>query len=158
MSLMQRTIVTTLLATLLLGVSAQAEKLKGIYSGSGGLSQEVHRVVMMEFGEDGTVLIQQNWTGKDPQVWHGSWSQEGKQVKITFNPIKDKITLKPLVMEFKRSTLTPTSWDPDALGVMGPPKMAPFDGKNIKQHSVATCQGINTRDPSQNCETWSSRN
>ena len=38
-----------------------ADKLKGVYSGSGGFAPDVHRVLMMEFGEDGTAILQQNW-------------------------------------------------------------------------------------------------
>ncbi len=38
-----------------------AEKLKGFYSGSGGLSAEVHRVLIIEFAADGTAILQQKW-------------------------------------------------------------------------------------------------
>ena len=134
-----------------------ADKLKGVYSGSGGMTAEVHRVLMVEFAEDGTAILQQNWQGKDPQVWHARWAQEGKQVTVTFDPVKDQPAVKPLVCEFKRGTLTPTSWDADALGVLGPPKLTPFGGKNDKPHSVATCQSLNTGNPTQNCTTWDSR-
>ena len=134
-----------------------ADKLKGIYSGSGGMTAEVHRVVMVEFGEDGTAIIQQNWQGKDPQVWHARWAQDGKRVRITFEPVKDQPAIDPLTCEFKHGTLTPTGWDGKVLGVMGPPKLEPFGGRNVKQHSVATCQSLNTMNPSQNCVTWDSR-
>lgn len=155
---MRKVMFTALLTVFLGAVLARGEKLKGIYSGSGGMSEDVHRVVMIEFGEDGTALIQQNWTGKEPQVWHGRWTKDGKQVTISFDAEKNQPTPKPLLLQMKRSVLTPTSWDATLLGVLGPPKLSPFGGKNIKQHSVSTCQGINTRDPSQNCVTWSSRN
>ena len=134
-----------------------ADKLKGVYSGSGGMTSEVHRVLMVEFGEDGTAILQQNWQGKDPQVWHARWTQEGKQVTITFDPVKDQPAVKPLVCEMKHGTLTPTSWDANALGVLGPPQLTPFGGKNPQQHSVGTCQSLNTGNPSQNCTTWNSR-
>jgi hypothetical protein len=134
-----------------------AGRLKGVYAGSGGVSQEVHRVVMVEFGEDGSALVQQNWVGKDPQLWHARWSQDGKQIKIVFEAQKDQPVLDPLLLKMKGSTLTPTEWDVKALGVLGPPKLTPFGGSNIKQQSVATCQSMNSRDPSQNCVTWDSR-
>jgi len=134
-----------------------ADKLKGIYSGSGGLTAEVHRVLMVEFGEDGTAILQQTWQGKDPQVWHARWAKEGNQVTITFDPVKDQPVVKPLVCEMKRGTLTPTSWDTDALGILGPPKLTPFGGKNPQQQSVSTCQSMNVGNPSQNCTTWNSR-
>ncbi|MDE1176606.1 MAG: hypothetical protein PW789_08350 [Edaphobacter sp.] len=137
--------------------SLSSETLKGFYSGSGGLSQEVHRVIMIEFGEDGSALVQQNWVGKDPQVWHGRWTMDGKTVTVAFNAEKSESPQKPLVMEMKRSVMTPTSWDAATLGVLGPPKLAPFGGKNIKQHSVATCQAIRSSDASGHCTTWDSR-
>ena len=45
-----------LVAVMLVFVSTlnAAEKLKGVYSGSGGFTSEAHRVLMVEFGEDGT--------------------------------------------------------------------------------------------------------
>jgi hypothetical protein len=134
-----------------------AEKLKGVYSGSGGMTAEVHRVLMVEFGEDGTAILQQNWTGKDPQIWHGRWVQDGKQVRITFDAVKDQPAVDPLICEMKHGTLTPTAWDAKALGLLGPPPLAPFSGKNVKQHSVATCQSLNSGNPSNNCTTWDSR-
>ncbi|WP_035352895.1 hypothetical protein [Edaphobacter aggregans] len=134
-----------------------AEKLKGVYSGSGGLTAEVHRVVMVEFAEDGTAIIQQNWTGKDSQVWHARWTQDGKKLTITFDAVKDKPAIEPLLCDLKRGTLVPTSWDAKVLGVMGPPQLTPFGGKNVQQHSVATCQSLNSGNPSHNCVTWDSR-
>jgi hypothetical protein len=159
MSAMKTRSINTALAVIMF-VSATlhaAEKLKGIYSGSGGFSQEVHRVLMVEFGEDGTAILQQNWDGKEPQVWHAKWTQEGKVVNVIFDVPKDAAAIDPLVCEVKRGELIPTKWDVKSLGLLGPPKLTPFGGKNVKQHSVATCQGMNTRDPSQNCSTWNSR-
>ena len=148
-----------LVAVMLLSVSTlhAAEKLKGVYSGSGGFTAEAHRVLMVEFGEDGTAILQQSWTGKDPQIWHARWVQDGKQVRITFDPVKDQPAVDPLVCEMKHGTLTPTSWDAKELGLMGPPPLTPFSGKNVKQRSVATCQSLNSGNPSNNCVTWDSR-
>src|SRR5215469_11864061 len=70
------------------------KKLKGFYGGSGGITPDVYRVVMVEFGEDGSAIVQQNWTGKDQQVWHTRWTQNGKQVKIVFDSVKDAETPK----------------------------------------------------------------
>src|SRR5580704_1062604 len=107
-----------LAAVLLVPVWAYADKLKGFYSGSGGVTQEVHRVVMIEFGADGTALVQQSWVGKDPQTWHAHWTQEGDLVTVKFDAVKDKTAVDPLVFNFKRGTLTPTSWDATTLGVL----------------------------------------
>ena len=134
------------------------KKLKGFYGGSGGITPDVYRVVMVEFGEDGSAIVQQNWTGKDQQVWHTRWTQNGKQVKIVFDSVKDGETPKPLLFDFKNGTLTATDWDVQTLGIGGPPKLTPFGGKNPRPATAAPCQSINSRDPATNtCPTWDSR-
>jgi hypothetical protein len=144
-------------------LSAHAEKLKGFYSGSGGFSSEVHRVVLIEFAEDGTAILQQKWVGKDAETWHAHWTRDGKRITVTYdadNPAHtqtNKPIPAPLVFNFKHSTLTPTSWDATTLGPLGPPQLTPFAGKNVQTHSVASCQALNTTDPTQNCITWDSR-
>lgn len=159
MSAMKIRSITSIVVVMMFASAAlhAVEKLKGIYSGSGGFSQEVHRVLMVEFGEDGTAILQQNWEGKEPQIWHAKWTQNGKEIQVVFDVPKDSAAIDPLVCEIKHGVLVPTKWDAKSLGLLGPPQLTPFGGKNVKQHSVATCQGINTRDPSQNCTTWSSR-
>jgi hypothetical protein len=134
-----------------------AEKLKGFYSGSGGIAQEVHRVLIIEFAADGTAILQQKWHDKDPQTWHARWKQDGKLVTLTYDPAKDAQPPTPLVFNFKHGTLTASSWDSTTLGPLGPPNLTPFGGKNPQVTSVATCQALNTTDPTQNCITWDSR-
>src|SRR3984957_21173378 len=131
-----------------------ADKLKGFYSGSGGMSSEVHQVVLVEFAEDGSAILEQNWVGKDPRVWHARWQKQGKVVTVTFDAVKDKPTPQPLLMKVNHGTLVPTSWDSTALGVLGPPNLTPFVGKNVQTDSVAGCATINTANPSFNCVTW----
>jgi hypothetical protein len=109
-----------------------AEKLKGFYSGSGGIAADVHRVLLVQFAADGTVILQQTWDNKPTQTWHAHWAQDGKEVKITFDPVKDGATPTPLMMKVDHGTLTATNWDATALGLLGPPKLAPFGGKNIQ--------------------------
>ncbi len=145
-----------LAAVLLVSGSARADKLKGFYVGSGGITAEVSRVVMIEFATDGTAIVQQNWVGKDPQTWHAHWTKDGGKVTVTFDPVKDKAAMEALVMTFKRGTLTPTSWDA-ALGVLGPPKLAPFSGKNIQTNSVASCKTLYTGNVADHCVQWDSR-
>jgi hypothetical protein len=137
--------------------AAHAGKLKGFYSGSGGITQDVHRVVLIEFAEDGTAILQQNWAGKDPQAWHAHWTQNGKQVTLTFDPVKGSPSLAPLALNIKRGSLVPTTWDSAALGVLGPPTLAPFGGKNVQTHSVAGCVTLNTHNPVGDCVQWDSR-
>jgi hypothetical protein len=146
-----------LAAALLVPVAAHADKLKGFYVGSGGITQDVSRVVLVEFATDGTAIVQQNWVGKDPQTWHAHWKQDGSTVRVTFDPVKDKAVMDPLVMTFKRGALTPTSWDTTVLGILGPPKLAPFSGKNIQTNSVASCNTLYTGNAADHCVQWDSR-
>jgi hypothetical protein len=131
-----------------------ADKLNGFYVGSGGLSQEVHRVLLIEFAADGTAILQQKWHDKDPQTWHAHWKRDKKTVTLTYD---DKPTPEPLVFTFKHGALTATSWDAPTLGVLGPPKLTTFGGKTPQVTSVASCQALNTTDPTKNCVTWDSR-
>jgi len=149
--------VLTLLAFLLAVGVAHADKLKGFYSGSGGISAEVHRVVMVQFAEDGTALVQQNWHDRDPQTWHARWVKQGNKVTLSFDPQKDTPAVAPLVMNMKHGSLVPATWDSAALGPLGPPTLAPFGGKNVLKHSVASCVSLNTLDPTRDCVQWDSR-
>jgi hypothetical protein len=160
MSAMRRISLVIVIAITLFagGVAHAASKLKGFYSGSGGISQDVFRTVMIEFHDDGTATVQQSWVGKDPQKWHARWKQEGKTVNFIFDAEKGQTALDPLLCDFKHGTLVPTKWDVKALGVLGPPKLMPFGGKVPKGGSAVPCQAINGRDPSsQHCPTWDSR-
>jgi hypothetical protein len=140
-----------------------AEKLKGFYAGSGGLSQEVHRVLIIEFAADGTAILQQKWHEKDPQTWHAHWKKKRNKLTITYDPAKDTSGIAPaaplpdpLILEIKHGALTATSWDAPTLGTLGPPKLTPFGGRNAQVTSVAPCQSLNTLDPTRDCVTWSS--
>ncbi len=156
---MNRSSLTTLaLIAVLISVPLHAaEKLKGFYSGSGGITAEVHRVLLVQFAADGTAIFQQTWDNKPTQTWHAHWVQDGKEVKVTFDSTKDQATPTPLMLKLDHGTLTATNWDATALGPLGPPKLAPFGGKNVQRVSVATCQSLNSRDPSADCATWDSR-
>jgi hypothetical protein len=136
-----------------------AAKLDGIYSGSGGLTPELHRVVLIVFADDGTALVQQNWDNKpDPEVWHARWTKQDDKVVLTFDPsAPGKPALKPLHLTLKRNTLTATDWDGQALGVLGPPQLRPFGGDLPHRATVNGCVSVNSRDPSQNCVNWGSK-
>ncbi|MGD0445469.1 MAG: hypothetical protein ABSA39_16150 [Edaphobacter sp.] len=150
-----------LFAALLPTPAHAAAKLKGFYSGSGGISAEVHRILIIEFADDGTALLQQKWHDKKPQTWHARWKQNGKTVTLTYEQAKDAPNPPPplpdpLVFTFKNDTLTATKWDTPTLGVLGPPLLTPFGGKVPKVSSVAACQSMNTLDPTRDCVTWGS--
>lgn len=146
-----------LVGFLAVGSAEAADKLKGFYSGSGGILAEVHRTLFVEFATDGTALLQQQWHDKDPQTWHAHWKRDGKTVTITYDAVKDVALPDPLIMTLKSGTLTATSWDLPTLGVLGPPKLAPFGGKNAQVGSVAGCVSLNTMNPTGTCVTWSSK-
>ena len=143
---------------LLIAASAHAEKLKGFYTGSGGLSEDVHRVVMVQFAEDSTALVQQNWDSGDSQVWHAHWIQQGNKVTITFDPQQKFPMVAPLVLNIKHGSLVPETWDSAVLGPLGPPALAPFAGKNVLKHSVAGCVSLANNDPTlRDCTQWETR-
>jgi hypothetical protein len=143
-----------LLGAMLSPAARADDKLKGFYSGSGGISPEVHRIVLIEFAADGTAILEQKWHGKHAQTWHAHWKREGKNVTLTYDAAKDSPVPDPLVIKIKNGTLVPTSWDVTTLGVLGPPKLTPFGGKNVQVNSVAGCVTLN--DPTHNCVTWGS--
>jgi hypothetical protein len=156
-----RTHPSALAALILLGAilatpAHAADKLKGFYAGSGGLSAEVHRVLIIEFAADGTAILQQKWHDKKPQTWHAHWKQEKNQVTITFDPAHHNPVPDPLILNIKSGTLIAASWDVTTLGVLGPPQLTPFGGKNSQAGSVASCQSLNTLDPTRDCVTWGS--
>jgi hypothetical protein len=148
-------VASLILLGLVLSSPAHADKLKGIYARSGCFSQDVSRTVFIEFGADVTALLQQQWHNKDPQTWHACWKQEKKN-HLTYNAVKDIPLPDPLIFAFKHGTLVPTSWDTTTLGLLGPPKLTRFGGKNAQVNSVAGCQSLNTADPSRYCTTWGS--
>ena len=153
-------IAAILLLGTLFALSAHAEDLKGFYAGSGGISADVHRVVLIDFAADGTALVQQKWHNKHLHTWHARWKRDRDTVTLTYEVARDTpkhATLPtPLVFTFKQGSLTATSWDAPTLGVLGPPNLTPF-GDNAKQHpSVASCQSLNTSDPTGDCITWKS--
>jgi hypothetical protein len=137
-----------------------ADKLKGIYAGSGGFSADVHRVLFIEFAADGTALLQQKWHEKDPQTWHAHWKQEKKKITLTYEAAKDTAKdtplPEPLIFNLKHGALVATSWDATTLGILGPPHLTPFGGQNPQVNSVAGCQSLNTLDPRRDCVTWGS--
>ena len=155
-SFMASIIVLLLALAWVLAVPAHADKLKGIYAGSGGFSQDVSRTLFIEFGADGTAILQQQWVNKDPQTWHAHWKQDKSKITLIYDAQKDAKLPDPLVFDFKHGNLTATSWDAPTLGILGPPKLTPFGGKNPQAGSVATCQSLNTADPSRYCTTWGS--
>ena len=120
--------VLVLLGAILSPATQAAEKLKGFYAGSGGIAQEVHRTLILEFAADGTAILQQKWHDKDPQTWHAHWKQQKKQVTLTFDPAHHNPVPDPLVFSIKGNTLTATSWDATTLGPLGPPPLTPFGG------------------------------
>ena len=148
--------VLVLLAATLSPAARAADKLKGIYAGSGGYSADVHRVLFIEFAADGTALLQQKWHEKDPQTWHAHWKQEKKKVTLTYDAEKNTPVPDPLVFNMKHGALVAASWDATTLGILGPPQLTPFGGNNPQVNSVAGCQSLNTLDPRRDCVTWGS--
>ena len=89
-----------------------------------------------------------------------SQDAEKKKVTLTYeaakNAAKDTPVPDPLILNIKNGALVAASWDATTLGVLGPPQLTPFGGKNPQVNSVAACQSLNTLDPRRDCVTWGS--
>lgn len=145
-----------LIALLLSVVPGHADKIKNFYMGSGGYSAEVHRVILLTLAKDGTAVLQQNWHGKDPQVWHVHWTRDGKSLVLNFDPAEGKPTPSPATFALKNNSLVPVKWDSRFLGVLGPPTLMPFSSKNKAPGSVSGCQMLDYSQPT-GCVQWDSR-
>jgi hypothetical protein len=146
----------TLALLLLLTTYTHAAKLKNFYMGSGGYSAQVHRVVLLELAKDGTAVLQQNWHEKQPETWHVHWTLSGKTLTLTFDPVEGKVTPTPATFNLKNNTLVPVKWDSQYLGLLGPPTLMPFSGKNQPPGSVSGCQMLDYSQPT-GCIQWDSR-
>lgn len=146
-----------LLIALLLSVApSYADKLKSFYMGSGGYSAEVHRVILLTLAKDGTAVLQQNWHGKDPEVWHVHWTREGKSLVLNFDTVSGKQTPAPASFMMKNNSLVPVKWDSQFLGILGPPTLMPFSSKSKAPGSVSGCQMLDYSQPT-GCVQWDSR-
>lgn len=145
-----------LIALLLSFAPAHADKLKNFYMGSGGYSAEVHRVVLLELAKDGTAVLQQNWHGKDPEVWHVHWTRDGKSLSLNFDPVDGRPTPLPATFTLKNNSLIPVKWDSQFLGVLGPPTLMRFNSGNKAPGSVSGCKMVDFNQPT-GCVQWDSR-
>jgi hypothetical protein len=146
----------TLAVLLLFTTDTHAAKLKNFYMGSGGYSATVHRVVLLELAKDGTAVLQQNWHEKQPETWHVHWALSGKTLTLTFDPVEGKATPTPATFNLKNNTLIPVKWDSQHLGLLGPPTLMPFSGKNTPPGSVSGCEMLDYKQPT-GCIQWDSR-
>jgi hypothetical protein len=65
-----------------------AEKLNGFYSGSGGISADVHRVLLIEFAADGSAIPSAEVAHNRSPNLARQLEQERNKVTITFDPTK----------------------------------------------------------------------
>ncbi|HSY73252.1 MAG TPA: hypothetical protein VK798_13450 [Alloacidobacterium sp.] len=135
---------------------ARADKLRNFYMGSGGYSAQVHRIVLLELATDGTAMLQQNWHGKPSETWHVHWTRNGRELVLNFDPVDGKATPTPATFRQKNNMLVPVTWDSQYLGILGPPNLMPFHGKNSPQGSLTRCEALDYRMPS-GCVQWDSR-
>jgi hypothetical protein len=76
----------------------------------------------VSLGEDGTATVTQD-PGQGSTTYFGKWSDNGNQVKITFDAMEGAPQQAPMIFAYEHSKLQPVSWDHDAWGKLQPPTM-----------------------------------
>ena len=76
----------------------------------------------VSLGADGSATVTQD-PGQGSTTYFGKWSDDGRQVKVTFNAVAGEPQPDPMVFEVLHNKLQPVSWDHEAWGNTHPPTM-----------------------------------
>jgi hypothetical protein len=76
----------------------------------------------VSLGPDGSATVTQD-PGQGSMTYFGKWSDNGNQVKVTFEAEDGAPQPAPMVFEVTHSKLQPVSWDREAWGKVQPPTM-----------------------------------
>jgi hypothetical protein len=76
----------------------------------------------VSLGPDGSATVTQD-PGQGSTTYFGKWSDEGNQVKVTFDAQEGEPLPAPMVFEASHSKLQPITWDHEAWGKLQPPTM-----------------------------------
>jgi hypothetical protein len=118
--------ITVALLALLFTLPGIAEKLKTYYSGSAQTAEGASRLIMLQFAQDGTAVLQQDDDGQPSVKQHVHWSKKGDRVILTFDAVEGQPTPLPLYFLMKNNTLVPQTENATGLSVLGYPTLQPF--------------------------------
>jgi hypothetical protein len=76
----------------------------------------------VSLGADGTATVTQD-AGQGSSTYFGKWSDEGRQVKVTFDALEGEQQPAPMVFEVLHDKLQPVTWDRGVWGKLQPPTM-----------------------------------
>lgn len=93
----------------------------GTYQGRAPAADAARRVFILRLAPDGTALLTTVYIGKHQATEHGSWSQTGKEVVLTFDPLGGNQPPRPITFHYHRQALHPIRWDLSEWGRAGPP-------------------------------------
>jgi hypothetical protein len=76
----------------------------------------------VSLGPDGSATVTQD-PGQGSTTYFGKWSDNGNQIKVTFNADAGEPQPAPMVFEALHGKLQPITWDHAAWGTVQPPTM-----------------------------------
>ena len=76
----------------------------------------------VSLGVDGSATVTQD-PGQGSTTYFGKWSDNGRQIKVTFDANAGEPQPAPMVFEEHNGKLQPVSWDRSAWGTAQPPTM-----------------------------------
>jgi hypothetical protein len=76
----------------------------------------------VSLGPDGSATVTQD-PGQGSTTYFGQWSDDGRQIKVTFNAVVGEPQPAPMVFEVLHNKLQPVTWDHEAWGNAHPPTM-----------------------------------
>jgi hypothetical protein len=76
----------------------------------------------VSLGPDGSATVTQD-AGQGSTTYFGKWSDNGNQIKVTFDASADEPQPAPMLFEALHGKLQPVTWDHAAWGNVTPPTM-----------------------------------
>ena len=95
--------------------------ISGVYQGHAPASDAARRVYTLNLASDGTAMLTTQYIGKENVTMHGRWTQNGRQIVLTFDSMGPNGPPHPLTFRHRGHELSPVHWDPNEWGRAGPP-------------------------------------
>jgi hypothetical protein len=93
----------------------------GIYQGHAPAGDAAKRVFTLNLAPDGDAMLTTLFIGKDGATQRGHWTQNGREVVVTFDAMGPNKPPRPLTFRHHRHELSPIHWDSSEWGRAGPP-------------------------------------